>query len=237
MKTSNKILLGTFLVALLILVSVHVALYAKYKKGDYTLVTDDMWPTNMITYSLSDIKYVSVNNVENVTIHAADSSKLRYDKPGDDEDDFLDVKRRNDTLFLFGKSKRNANGRWYRGTALFFAGPLPVRITNSNLHIYSRRNITTKSFPLDITLDQSFMAVNNPQNNEVNIAALKIYASNNSRVSLFNVKTNFLNVQLKNSSLEETTLNADSIMIVTDDSSKIQLSGKNSIKAQILSYE
>ena len=237
MKTSNKILLGAFLVTLLILVSVHVALYAKYKKGDYTLVTDDMWPTNMITYSLSDIKYVSVNNVENVTIHTADSSKLRYDKPGEGEENFLEVKRRNDTLFLFGKSTRKANGRWYKGTALFFAGPVPVRITNSNLHIYSRGNIDTKSFPLDITLDQSFMAVNNPQNNEVNIGALKIDASNRSRVSLFNVKTNFLNVRLKNSSLEETTLNADSIMIVTDDSSKIQLSGKNSIKAKILSYE
>jgi len=237
MKTSNKILLGTFLIALLILVSVHVALYAKYKRGDYTLVSDDMWPTNMITYSLSDIKYVSVNNVENVTIHAADSSKLRYDKPGDDEDNFLEVNRRNDTLFLFGKSKRNANGRWYRGTALFFAGPLPVRITNSNLHIYSRENVTSKSFPLDVTLDQASMVVNNQQNNEVNIASVKIDASNGSRISLFKVKTNFLDVHLKNSSLEENTLNADSIMIVTDASSKIQLSGKNSIKAKILAYE
>ena len=94
MKTSNKILLSAFLATLLIIVSVHIALYAKYKNGDYALITDDMWPTNMVTYSLSDIKYVSVDNVENVTINAADSSKLQYDKPGEDDENTLTVTKK-----------------------------------------------------------------------------------------------------------------------------------------------
>ncbi len=235
MKTSNKILLGTFLTALLIIISLHIALYAKYKKGDYTLVGDDMWPTNMVTYSLRDIKYVSVDNVENVSIHAADSSKLQYDKAVEGDENILSVTNRNDTLFLLGKSNGNSPGRWYRRTHLSLAGPLPIKIINSDLHVQDPK--TSNPISMDITLDRSFMEVNNRQNTTTNFAGLKITASNDSRISLFNVRTHLLDITLKNSFLEETTLIADSISITTDQASKLQLSGKNLSKARIVTHE
>lgn len=237
MKTSNKILLSAFLATLLIIVSVHIALYAKYKNGDYALITDDMWPTNMVTYSLSDIKYVSVDNVENVTINAADSSKLQYDKPGEDDENTLTVTKKDDTLFVLGKSvnNNNNNGRWYRRTNLSLAGPLPVKIINSQLQVQSAK--TTIPISMDITLDKSFMEVNNRQSSTSNFSTLKIDATNGSRISLFKVNAHLLDVRLRNSFLEENTLSADSINVMTDLASKIQLSGKNFLKAKILTYE
>ena len=235
MKTSNKILLSAFLATLLIIVSVHIALYAKYKNGDYALITDDMWPTNMVTYSLSDINYVSVDNVENVTINAADSSKLQYDKPGEDDENTLTVTKKHDTLFILGKSVNNNNGRWYRRTNLSLAGPLPVKIINSQLQVQGAK--TSMPISMDITLDKSFMEVNNRQSTTTNFSTLKIDATNGSRISLFNVNAHLLEVRLGNSFLEENTLSADSIKVMTDLASKIQLSGKNFAKAKILSYE
>jgi hypothetical protein len=235
MKTSNKILLVTFFTVLLIMVSVHVALYAKYKKGDFSAVNDDMWPMNMISQSLTGINYVSVDNVENITIQAGDSSELQYDKAMEGDENILSVTRKADTLFLTGKSTKNNNGRWYRRTNLSIAGLLPVRITNSKLNINSSK--TNQPLVMDISLDEAFMDVNNDSQTPLNFSLLKVNAVHGSRINLFNATINSLDVTLKNSFLEETTLNADSIMIATDASSKIQLSGKNLQKAKIVSHE
>lgn len=232
MKTSNKILLGAFFTSLLIIVSVHVALYAKYKKGDFTLVSDDMWPTNMVAYSLDDIKCISVDNIENLTIQASDSSNLKYDKPGDGDDNTLSVTKKNDTLFLSGKGARNSPGRWYRTTHLSLAYLLPLKISNSQVHIHQAKS--KRLIPMDISLDKSSIDVNNRQNVTTSFSTIKIDAMNSSRINLFNANTQLLDVKLKNSFLEESNLQTDSINITTDLASKIQLSGTNFLKAKIV---
>ena len=236
MKTSNKILLGTFLTAILIIVSVHVALFAKYKKGQYTLITDDMWPTNMITESLHDVKYVSINNVENVIVRPADTNKLQYDKPENGDENILEITRRADTLFLSGKSIRRPHGRWYRTTNLLLADPLSVKVINSQLHLL--RTPSKSDFKsMNILLDHSFLEVNNDQTKELHLESLKIDGVADSRISLRNVHTKLLDVTLKDSFLEETKLNADSIRVTTDTLSRLQLSGKNLSKTKIITYE
>ena len=237
MKTSNKILLSTFLAVILIIVSVHVAIYAKYKSGNYTLVTDDMWPTNMITYSLNDVKYVSVDNLENLVIRQGDSSKLRYDKPIKGDENILSVTRKNDTLFLSGKSATDINGRWYRTINLSLAGLVPLRIANSKIHMGTELQKNAGAIPIDMMLDNSFIEVNIRQKNAMSFGAIKINAINKSRINLYNLTTNFLDVRLNNSFLEETTLVADSIRLETDMESKFELSGKNLVKAKIVAYE
>jgi len=238
MKTSNKILLGTFLAVLLILLSVHIALYAKYKKGEYKIAGDDMWPTNMITYSLEDVKYVSVDNLENVVIRQGDSSKLRYDKPIKGDENMLSVTRKDDTLFLSGKSTLNKKGRWYRPTSLSLAGLLPLKIVNSKIHVGIEPPKTNLApVAVDIMLDGSFMDVNNRRKDAISFGTFKINAINKSTIHLYKLTTNFLDVSLSDSFLEETTLVADSIRLVTDAASKFELSGKNLVKAKIVAHE
>jgi len=238
MKTSNKILLGTFLAGLLILLSVHISLYAKYKKGEFKIAGDDMWPTNMITYSLDDVKYVSVDNLENLVIRQGDSSKLRYDKPLESEENILSVIKKDDTLFLSGKTANNKNSRWYRPTNLSLAGLLPLKIANSKVHMGTELpKDNAVAVPIDMMLDNSFMEVNIRQKNAMSFGTIKINAINKSRINLYNLTTNFLDVRLNNSFLEETTLVADSIRLMTDMDSKFELSGKNLVKAKIVAYE
>lgn len=238
MKTSNKILLGAFLAVLIILLSVHISLYAKYKKGEFKIAGDDMWPTNMITYSLDDVKYVSVDNLEHLVIRQGDSSKLRYDKPIEGDDNILSVTKKNDTLFLSGKSALNKKGRWYRPTSLSLAGLLPLKITNSKVHMgteLQKSGISPAS--IDMMLDNSFLEVNIRQKNALRFGTIKINAVNKSRIYFYNLTTNFLDVALSDSFLEETTVVADSIRLSTDAASKFELSGKNLVKAKIVPYE
>lgn len=236
MKTSNKILLGTFLIALLILAGIHIALFAKYKKGEFTLVGDDMWPTNMLTYSLENVKYVSVENIESITIHKGDTSKLQYDKNTEYDDNLLSITRKQDTLFLSGKSARNPDGKWYRNTVLSLNGPLPVKLINSRLVVVDGKG-TAPAF-LDVMLDRSSLVVaHNNQKNTASFETFKVNAINKSRIDLRDLNTGFLDVRLNDSSLEENLLTADSIRIMTDMASTLELSGKNLIKAKITSYE
>lgn len=237
MKTSNKILLGTFLAGLIILLGVQVSLYAKYKKGEFKLVGDDMWPTNMITYSLEDVKYVSVENLDNLIIRQGDSSRLRYDKPIEGDDNKLSVIQKDDTLFLSGKGSANEDGRWYSPTSLSLAGLLPLKITNSKMLVSIEQKSSRPPFPADIVLDNSFMEVSIREKNAISFGTFKINAINKSRINLHHLTTNFLDVTLKDSFFEETSLTADSIKLTTDLDSKFELSGKNLVKAKIVAYE
>ena len=237
MKTSNKILLGTFFTLLFIILAVHITLYAKYKKGDYTLVSDDMWPTNMITYSLENVKYVSLDNIENITVSTSDSNKLQYDKADEGDENILSVIKKDDTLFLSGKSTTRNEGRWYRRTHLSLAGLLPLKVTNSQIHVGVAAKKSIVPLSMDIMLDRSFMDVNNRSKNALSFGTFKINAINKSRIDLFNLTTNFLDVKLADSFLEENTLTADSIRVITDPSSKLELTGKNLVKAKIISNE
>ena len=217
------------------MVSVHVALFAKYKKGDFTAVNDDMWPMNMLSQSLTGINYVSVDNVENLTIEAGDSSKFQYDKPNEGDENILSVTRKADTLFVVGKSTKSNIGRWYRRANLSISGLLPVHVKNSQIRI--NRSKSTQPLAMVISLDEAFMEVNNDSQETLSFSTLKLNAVRGSRINFFNANINSLDVSLHNSFLEETTLNADSIKITTDAASKIQLSGKNLQKAKITSHE
>ena len=90
---------------------------------------------------------------------------------------------------------------------------------------------------MDISLDDAFMEVNNNAQEALDFSTFRVNAVNGSQVNLFNATINALDATLRNSSLEESTLNADSIKITTDATSKIKLSGKNLQKARIVSYE
>lgn len=235
MKTSNKILLGAFLTSMLILGSIHIALYAKYKKGAYRVEGDNMWLSNMLTYPLDNVKYVSFENIENVTLLQGDSTKLQYEKADKDDDNTLSVTRKQDTLFLKGQSTGQQQGRWYKRTHLTLSGLLPLKVINSNLYIEDSKGLFEPS--LDINLDASFLLFNRREKDPVRAGALKIFAGNKSRVELFNIHTNLLDIRLKNSSLEENMLVADSIKVATDVDSKLEITGNNVVKAKIVPYE
>ena len=236
MKTSNKILLGAFFTAMLIILSIHITLYAKYKKGEYKIAEDEMWLPNMLTYPLEDVKYVSLENLDNITITPGDSTKLQYEKADEDDDNILSVTKNHDTLFLKGQSVGKTEGRWYRRTNLTLAGLLPLRAINSRMYVHQPKNTGTR-ISFDILLDSSFLEVNRGQRDTINFDTFKVSALKKSRIYLFKSNSTFLNLQLNNSSFEEDDFFADSINVMATPESKLEMSAGNLVKAKIVPYE
>lgn len=236
MNTSNKILLGAFFTAMLIILSIHITLYAKYKKGEYRIAEDEMWLPNMLTYPLEDVKYVSMENLENITITQGDSTKLQYEKADEDDDNILSVTKNHDTLFLKGQSVGKTEGRWYRRTNLTLAGLLPLRAINSRMYVHQPKKASTP-ISFDIALDSSFLEVNRSQRDTIQFDAFSISAVKNSRIYLYKADTKFLNLRLNNSSFEEDDFVTDSISVTTDSDSRLKMSAGNLVKAKIVPNE
>lgn len=235
MKTSNKILLGAFLTALLILISLHITIYAKYKNGDYTEVSDTMWMPNMATLSLDDVKVVAVDNIESVALHLSDSSKLQYEKAAEDEENMLTFTKKEDTLFVAGKSRRNKEGRWYKQTHLYLANGLPLKAINTNLHFEARPGMSASSFSL--SMDHATIDIKNLGNAAAPLSSARIEAINRSHVYLEETAIRQLDVLLRDSYFEDKSLTTDSLTINTDTTSQIKLNGANLIKAKITTHE
>jgi hypothetical protein len=233
MKTSNKILIGSFLTALLILTSVHIALYAKYKKGDYTLLTDNMFPMDLSTHLLKDVKYVSLHNMGNVSIRTADTSKLMYDKTEKGDEDALTFTRNGDTLVVSGKD--NAGGNWYRRTELSLSEGMQVSMKRSGAHV--RRSNVAAPVSINFSLDDSFIEFNEREEDAATYGMVNINAVNDSRIELKKIKVNGLHINLMNSSLEEKDLFADSIRVTADKTSTVKLGGENLTKAKFFAHE
>lgn len=236
MRTSNKILLGAFITALLILVSINISIYAKYKRGEFTAVSDDIWMPNMASFSLQDVKYVAVDNIENISLHISDTSSLKYDKWQKNDENILTFDKRADTLFIAGKSTRSNEGRWYRNTHLYLANGLPVKFINSNLHLEEKnRNVAANS--LDISLDHSSLEIVSLGNNTSFLSNARISASNKSRIYFGDVFIRSLQLNLMQSIIEDKNLVADSIHIRTDASSQLDIRSANLLKAKLAAHE
>jgi hypothetical protein len=100
MKTSNKILLGVLLAFMLILTGIHLALFAKYKSGDFA--SANQIPDDMERYPLPAIKYVSITGLVNCyLLPNAEKPALEINKEGKSR---ISYKVVGDTLVVTGDS-------------------------------------------------------------------------------------------------------------------------------------
>lgn len=79
MRTSNKILLSVFLAAVLVFAGIHIALYAKLKRGDF-IGAKDMWKLDFTRHELSRVKYIVVKGMDNIALIPSDTSWLEIEK-------------------------------------------------------------------------------------------------------------------------------------------------------------
>ena len=100
MKTSNKILLSVLLAFMLILTGIHLALYAKYKSGDF--VSAKELPDDMDRHPLPLIKYVSITGLTNCyLISYGEKPAIEINKEGKSR---ISYKVVGDTLVVIGDS-------------------------------------------------------------------------------------------------------------------------------------
>jgi hypothetical protein len=94
MKTSNKILLGVFLLCVLTILGVHVALYAKYKAGDFASKDEINGRIYDEQELPSTLKAVSITGLANCSVQIGKAALKK------EHNVQLTVNVRNDTLYL-----------------------------------------------------------------------------------------------------------------------------------------
>lgn len=99
MKKSNKLLLGGFLTFILIIAGIHIALYAKYKNGNYTIVKPQRLDKNDVTemQHFQDVSVLRIRNVFRANVYFRDSATVEKRK-----EDLIQYTQRGDTLFISG---------------------------------------------------------------------------------------------------------------------------------------
>jgi hypothetical protein len=230
MKTSNKILLGVLLAFMLILTSLHLALFAKYKSGDFA--SAEQIPDNMDRHSLPAIKYVSITGLVNCyLISHAEKPSIEINKEGKSR---IAYKVVGDTLVVTGDSAATKED-YERGLrnhqlvnlklpateqvkltygSLFILGgddsaQAPSYsielVTNAHLGIIQREPATTKAFFNRLNL------VTNKSNVELDDKTM---------INELNVRSVASNLIYKQASIKHMTMDVDSNTAVT-------LSGKN----------
>jgi hypothetical protein len=221
MKKSNKLLLGGFLTVILLITGIHIALYAKYKNGNYTIYH----PEDSSLQSFPGVSFVTVRNVGGATVHFGDIAELQKVKG-----DVLQYVQKGDSLVITGR-----DGDYWTDGRPQVRITLPSNITLSvfNSFISFEKGKETSETNAVINLQNSHAIFLDPKN-AIQLGHIKLAASDSSLAAFHgNTQVNQLEVQLTNSALEYNEGDAGQLSIVTDSISRISLQSKHLLKAKI----
>ena len=220
MKKSNKILLGGFLVAVLLLSALHITLWAKYQNGNYVAYQPEDELASMVMQSFPHVKFVSVRNVPGLAVHFSDSAQIEEGMGKE-----LRYTQRGDTLEISATDSLGQQN---------FYGEVAMRLPrNASLHAFK----STVSFTDNkgtgggnpvVFLDQSRARFYSTR-----IDLLRIHAVNKSSIELADAQISNLQLQLQNSSLEDGEGQIGELSISTDSLSRIGLQAKHFSKAKL----
>lgn len=152
MKTSNKILLGVFLLCVLTIVGIHVALYAKIKVGDFASNDEIYSRTHHQQVLPSTIKAVSITGLANCNLHNG-SPSLNYHKESNAQ---VKITISNDTLYLTAndwarKEDYEEGARNHQIVDLTVPANLPVSIQYGELYLMGSGDSThAPSYNIDM---------------------------------------------------------------------------------------
>jgi hypothetical protein len=230
MKTSNKILLGIFLAVIILTTSVHLFVYAKYKRGDY-VPFDREAPMFTERVEVPQARFVSITGLGGVELINSDTAKFETDK---DKMGRISYRMVNDTLVITDSTitheQLERGSRNYQRFKLYLPSSVPVHTIYTGIMI--RGNVDSTKAPSFIVNMGKETWFSMPGNDEepAYINKLTIF-SNGSTLNLEdNVVVNELDLKLINKAHADTKQSEiRKLTLDVDSRSTINLSG-NSIK-------
>jgi hypothetical protein len=102
MKKSNKLLLGAFLTVMLLITGIHIALFAKYKNGNYTIYHREVKHEDDRMQKFPGVSFVSVRNVRIATVLFGDTAAVEKSNGN-----IIRYEQRGDSLFITGHYYNN----------------------------------------------------------------------------------------------------------------------------------
>lgn len=225
MKKSNKLLLYGFLTIVLMIVAIHIALFAKYKSGDYTIYRPED-KLKDIMQSFPNVSHVTLRDVQGANVQFSDKAEVEKGKG-----DIIQYVQKGDSLVITGREESDFRPDGRRPVNI----TLPANVTLSvfNSFLYIEKGKQTSEINPSIYLKRShvlFLDKDNP----LQLGHVKLTASDSSIASfLGTIHVGRLEAQLYNSALEYNEGNVGEISIVSDSVSRISLRSKHLLKAKI----
>lgn len=233
MKTSNKILLGTFAGILLVLIAIHVALYAKYKKGDFVTV-EQLHEQKYDKHVLNGVNKVEVSGLENLEIYPSDTFRIELEKREDKKQELI-FEQKGDVLVLKGgTTQKNSEGkdevyRSFTGAVIYMPANVSINITECEAS-FKGADDTTKAYSGNITARNASLTFGAGKRDEKATGYF-----NNISINATGGRVEFsddaafkeLNISLTTSEITDLGFMADKIAVNADDKSVISLKGAN----------
>lgn len=221
MKKSNKLLVAGFAIVILLATALHLTLYANYKKGNYTTVTED--PQSIRSFPA--IRYVSIKDLPDAAITFGDVAQVKKT----DEKNVLFIQR-GDSLVITGPDP-NSREQMLMPVAITLPYNTTLQVANSHLFVTPGKTPAASS-PV-IYLQQSQLVFSG-EKGALLFDHVKVAASDSSTV-LFqgNTQVTDLAIQLSNSAIEHKEGKLGQLFIITDSISRIGLQSKHLFNAKI----
>jgi hypothetical protein len=228
MKTSNKILLIYFLMALLIMTAVHLTLYAKYKRGEI-VPFERIREGRFEEHALPKVKYVSVTGFQRCNILPAAEPKIRIFKMRETRLKYSIV---NDTLVITGDSSLakqdfEQSPRNFQTINLYLPGTEEINAFYTSLFLNGGADSTSApSWSINLS-NGSALTTGDFNNKKAFFNRLQVNA-NTSNVTFNNESViNELNVHASGSLINNQKADVKHLQLQMDDNSTIMLQGKN----------
>jgi hypothetical protein len=228
MKTSNKLLLGLFISILLVITMLNIAVYAKYKRGNF-ISFDTVNQKNYDEAALPPFKYIAITGMGEVHLKKAASAKIQWANKVPRSFAYKVV---NDTLFISGDSLANPHElknqkRNYQEVKLFLTGAEPVFANIGTLYVTGAKDsVTAPSWELHLA-DRSSLDVGQFDNEGGYINRLQLTTDHATVTFRNQVVINELKLQSRESTIENEEANIRHLYLQTDDRTKLTLFGNN----------
>lgn len=195
---------------LLLIITAHLTLYAKYKKSRRAV------PVSQAS-TFQNIKFVSLRNIAGGTINFIDATQVERGKGG------AQYARTGDTLLITGRNDAE------QALAVNLPNSITVSVVNSSVSFKGESAVANDPV-IYLQNSKADFGAGGP----LRLGRLKLVASGNS-TALFvgNVQANDLEVQLSGSAIEDMQGDFGRLTIITDSISRVSLQSKHLLKANI----
>ncbi|MET0464832.1 MAG: hypothetical protein ABW007_16840 [Chitinophagaceae bacterium] len=226
MKKSNKILFGGFLTLILLVTGIHISLYAKYNSGHYTVYQPGGKDKLPPMQSFPNVPVVIIRN-SNAVISFGDSLSAEKGK-----EKFIQYVQQGDSLLIMPRNEKE--GFRNRGPVKLI---LPYNISlsayNSSISFEKGKGNAMANPSIYLYNSDAIFAFSAKP---IRLGHVKINASENSNAVFHrSIQIDHLDVQLKNSSIEDEAGDIAQLSIATDSTSQLILQSKHLLKATITS--
>jgi hypothetical protein len=223
MKKSNKILVGGLLTIILIVLAVHIGLYANYKAGNYVPYTDKQAEEATNIKEFANTRSIDIRNLNNVVIRVGD--KMRVEQYGEDNGD-IGLTEQNGNVQLFRKDTTHA-AEIFHYVIVYVPENTVVTSHKSYIRVESTNNKAIGHLSFNTTGGSLGFEQGN---NRLQIDSLQVQATNRATVVLQNINIDALSIQLNASELIDRAASINRFSLEADSTSQINLQSKNLIK-------